>query len=634
MRPHLKSGAPMISSLEEAAKRIARDYFELALRPRPRSLQETVSRVGAASAVAVFRSGRSKPLVIAPPTVEELMREAADVATQAAEDAARKEREAGEWWRVRPCPADPYYDQWCRVRPGTGSAAIVSHILELTSDVRARPREEGKRLRKRKPDDQLTYETIVQALVAALVRRHLVKPGAWTRITLGHPRYCTAVRPREPKSSLHKKPGAQLRPCYYSRAIAPTIRKVLDALASAGTIDLRVGRAEMKDREPSHFRAAEKFAALIREHGASLNDFCRDPEETTLVLKDRRPEGRDGRGRLMPALLIDYTGMREVEGLVDEMQAINRWLAEADVAYRSNDGSVDHINNRSLRRIFNNASFQQGGRLFGGFWQFTTMRLQDGDVLVSKPYRGHVRIEGEPVVVVDYGSMLLRLLYVEAGVQPPAGDLYLGIDGLSSEHRSGVKQVISAMLFRTTPLTRLPRGTAALFPKGWGATRIEKAIFKRHAAVAKLFYSALDCRETPIGHMLFWRESEVLLAVLRACREQGVVALPVHDAIIVKESKAEHARRIMLDAFKAVTGFEGQAGEPKRPGDESAVIDTVLDDSGELPENEKFEMMCKALQRDGFLKTEDGRSSLRSDAQQYLLDAVPLPDGTDDSDLW
>jgi hypothetical protein len=234
--------------------------------------------------------------------------------------------------------------------------------------------------------------------------------------------------------------------------------------------------------------------------------------------------------------------------------------------------------------------------------------------------------------------MLLRLLYAEAGVQPPAGDLYLGIAGLGPEHRPGIKQVISAMLFRTSPLTRFPRGTRKLFPtKGWGARRVEKAIMKRHEPVAGLFYSTVDARtqastfqhNTPIGFRLFWRESEVLLAALRQCQAAGVVALPVHDAVIVKESCAEQARRIMLAAFKEVTGFEGQVGEPKRPGDDAdALIDTVLDANGELPVDTNLEERLKSMER------ADAEKAARDYLASSAPDTAASPDGADDSELW
>ena len=57
--------------------------------------------------------------------------------------------------------------------------------------------------------------------------------------------------------------------------------------------------------------------------------------------------------------------------------------------------------------------FDQGGRLYGGFWQN-----------LKSCRREHIRIEGEPITVLDYGSMFTRLAYYEVGTVPPEGDLY------------------------------------------------------------------------------------------------------------------------------------------------------------------------------------------------------------------
>jgi hypothetical protein len=78
--------------------------------------------------------------------------------------------------------------------------------------------------------------------------------------------------------------------------------------------------------------------------------------------------------------------------------------------------------------------FDRSGRLFGGFW----MNLKSSR-------RGSIRIEGEPVAVLDYASMFPRLAFVSMGVAPPATDLY-AIEGLGG-HRKAVKLALNTLLF-------------------------------------------------------------------------------------------------------------------------------------------------------------------------------------------
>ena len=62
---------------------------------------------------------------------------------------------------------------------------------------------------------------------------------------------------------------------------------------------------------------------------------------------------------------------------------------------------------------------------------------------------------------------------------------------------------------------------------------------------------------TGVGHQLQYIESEILVDVLLAMRERGLVGLPVHDAVVVPVSAMDQAREIMLDTFIAHTGIPG-----------------------------------------------------------------------------
>lgn len=488
---------------------------------------------------------------------------------------------------------DPLYDQWQRVLPGTGSAAIVAEMLDATANVRSRPNFDDKPFRKLKRDAELTHHAIVHALVSALVRRHLTVPWGWTRVPLAHPRYRLAAkgRPQRMRSPKYKaKRQAETQNRYYSRAVSQKLSHVVKALDAAGWIQLQIFESATKERRPSLVRASQTLVALIEKHHAALTDFGRDPEETVVILRGEKPKTPDGRGRLT-ADLLDYPTTPDTLRKSEELKRINAWLASADISYSTNGDRVDHVNDRALRRIFNNGSFEKGGRLYGGFWQPATMSPKGGHA-----WRGNIRIEGERVVIIDFSSSLLRLLYAEAKVQPPAGDLYLGIPSLDYDYgpsggvRDAVKRVISAMLFRVGDLQKLPLGTRLLLPKGWTGKRLHKAILNRHAPVANKFGKAL-------GYRLMWLESEVLLEALNRCRELNVIALPVHDAVIVKESHAAFASAIMLAAFKAKTGFEGAIGEPKRPGIGESEIETVIDTSGELPTIAPFEKFLRYVER-------------------------------------
>ena len=47
-----------------------------------------------------------------------------------------------------------------------------------------------------------------------------------------------------------------------------------------------------------------------------------------------------------------------------------------------------------------------------------------------------------------------------------------------------------------------------------------------------------------------------MASILDKCLEDDIIALPVHDSVIVKKKHLHKVQEIMKDAFKKQTGFE------------------------------------------------------------------------------
>jgi hypothetical protein len=135
-------------------------------------------------------------------------------------------------------------------------------------------------------------------------------------------------------------------------------------------------------------------------------------------------------------------------------------------------------------------------------------------------------------------------VYGLAGATAPEGDLYC-VPGLG-RWRSGVKDVINAALFSAKPLERRPMHTSKKLPEG-AFHNIMRAIEEAHAPVAGQFGRG-------IGHHAQFLESQIMVRTLLDLKEQGVVALPIHDAIIVPRSRAGIAARTMQGAFEGTVG--------------------------------------------------------------------------------
>ena len=77
------------------------------------------------------------------------------------------------------------------------------------------------------------------------------------------------------------------------------------------------------------------------------------------------------------------------------------------------------------------------------------------------------------------------------------------------------------------------------------------AIEKKHPMIFPLMTSG-------IGMQLFRIEADILVNVLEALRAKGIVALPVHDAVIVADEDKDTTLMIMKEVFKDHTGITPQ----------------------------------------------------------------------------
>ncbi len=254
--------------------------------------------------------------------------------------------------------------------------------------------------------------------------------------------------------------------------------------------------------------------------------------------------------------LISYPDTPLSKHLRDEMQEINEALDNADLSLslRSSEPLID-VGDRWLRRVFNNGlrDFRHGGRLAGGFWMGLPKEVR----------RTAMTIAGEPVAELDYASMMPRLLYAHCGKTFPAdADPYV-INGLPAKCRPGVKSLFAALLYGPTALRRWPRNVSKKFPPRSSLDTVINSLRTQHPAVA-------DCFGTMVGFELLRKESDILVAVMRSCLAQGIITLPIHDALLCPVSTADRVQNLMLSVFESQTGMRGAVTK------ESSSVETLV----------------------------------------------------------
>lgn len=276
------------------------------------------------------------------------------------------------------------------------------------------------------------------------------------------------------------------------------------------------------------FRTTAEPTALLRGklYGTDVRVGRRDGAET-IILKAKD-------GRVKPKVLIDYKDTAETEAMRADMESVNAFLQASDIRKAGEPPPSPVFMTRRFQIGHKTAphTFDQHGRLYGPFW-----------LSMSKTERHLLRVDGEPVIDLDFSAMYPRLAYLHAGLALPNSDPY-EIEGLP---RDAAKVAFSALLSRSGPMKRLPKELAALVDGSWTPAVITGAFEDRHPGIAHLY-------GTGIGLRLAKTEADILMETLLGLFAKGVPALGMHDGLMVPASKAEIAMQEMRRASLKVVG--------------------------------------------------------------------------------
>ncbi len=432
-------------------------------------------------------------------------------------------------------------DQWGPPRSGYGARkgvlfdpdrraeapALKSATGTLAVELERRELEVGLRQRKRKRENVAPFRLAVEALVCNFVFLRLAKERRPLAVPRGSDTMWSANRyaPR----------------IYGSHFLDALAIMEHPAVAVIRTV-ARGGKFPGSQGTRTVIEATGGLFEFIPATAMSWEAIGREAPREVLVLKGPKPAGGE-------AQEIEYRETETTKRLRREVEALNRTLATAPVFLLpgtesglglGEDGQPIDPSRRYLRRIFNNGVWNEGGRLFDGFWESMPRierfkRLRIGTQ--ASP-------SGEQIANVDYGQLFPRLAYMLARQPAPAGDLYdIFGDGTA---RPGVKKLLNALLFARQPIKHWPRETAQLFPEGMKLHDAITAMERRHEAISHLF-------GTGVGFKLMFVESQVLLRALLALRKERITALPLHDSVLVALSCAERAKELLTDAIEELT---------------------------------------------------------------------------------
>lgn len=210
--------------------------------------------------------------------------------------------------------------------------------------------------------------------------------------------------------------------------------------------------------------------------------------------------------------------------------------------YHTPDMSRTH-----LFRQFNNGSFDEGGRLYGGWW-----------ISIPNDLRPRMTINGNPTVELDYSGCAIRMLYHLRGLDCPDDPYRLeGITALEAKlgyqdghFREGIKALTQARINGTNRdkdmMCSLPDGLS--FVPHFRRDAVTRMIEAKHEAIAADFGSGAGIRLQRL-------DSDLALSIITGLMEEGIVALPIHDSMIVEAIHKDRLFQVMNEKYKEKFGF-------------------------------------------------------------------------------
>lgn len=187
-----------------------------------------------------------------------------------------------------------------------------------------------------------------------------------------------------------------------------------------------------------------------------------------------------------------------------------------------------------LRRIFSRNSMKQGGRFYGGWWQF-----------IPKKYRVHITINYLPTVEVDYSGLHPLMMYHLDVLSPPEGDMYdIGIWGTGAERgrkRPIVKEFFNAIVndeYGDYKMSKDQKSTLGLSNK-----QLRDRLNNKHHQICHRFNSGY-------GLTLQYEDSKIAERVILLLLEQDIACLPMHDSFIVQATERSKVVAAMTQAYR------------------------------------------------------------------------------------
>ena len=333
---------------------------------------------------------------------------------------------------------------------------------------------------------------------------------------------------------------------------------IMRGLEAAGYVEIKTGfRDELTGKGfQTRAKATPKLIELFAPINPLMVQTCRYRE--TVLLAD---DGVDEHGKPQGRKWVDYEDTTETVRMRESLFAYNALIHRSEISFPEVQQllyePVD-LQRCFTYRIFNKGSFDVGGRFYGPWWVTLPKHTNpDGSKFNMRQF---IRINGNPVVELDYSAQHPTLLYARKGLPPPH-DPY-DIDGYE---RGVVKQ---AVLISLNAKDR--RGAMGALHT-WARDEREKTGLENQFQVPRNIMDDIERTHAPIAEFLCsgaWKflqrqDSNIAERVMNHFTAKGIPVLMVHDSFIVEQRHEAELEEVMSEAMTQETRSYGVNLKPR-----------------------------------------------------------------------
>ena len=339
---------------------------------------------------------------------------------------------------------------------------------------------------------------------------------------------------------------------YNKLFISRIIIDIVHALDELGFIELNLGFSFPQKSKVSRIIGTDKLFKLFTQHQFSAEMIQTSREKELIVMRDII----DGK-----KVDLSYEDTSSTNQWRDDLKKYNDLLAKTyiDIPHFSEKGiALPSKGNKNqtytislnqsdkvVQRIFNNNSWEDGGRFYGGWWQ----RIPSG-------YRGGIHFSTMPTSELDFSGLHINLIYLLCKKDFPKSDPYdihgIGIEGLNRQivkiillhiinaksRESAVKSITMRINFDTTLYEYVSQNNLDYL------SFIDEILIT-HKPIKKYFFSGQGIKLQNFDAMMAEK-------VINHFTNLDIPVLCIHDSFLIAADKTKDLNLVMTEKFEQV----------------------------------------------------------------------------------